>query len=306
MLRRGPILCVAAVLALLGWQVTADVAGLSFQATIRAEAVSPPTAAQPASEAQPIDEPAYPAWWSASPPRLASYGSVVIAALLLLLWVYRRHLYILHWTGSWLLRAAGTFGGSISATAGSLGLALLSIFHLLSLGAALLLVVSADTYRGGSALNRKYAWGLVPLVIWFVLAPLGFGREAAVVPGYLMSAALLGTAAFVFLIGMRRARALGAVVVGATLALVAFSHTGIAFSAASGGGDATRTARGQRSPAALRGARDAPAGLRGDDLRTARDQPAPRASARGAAREGHHRPAHDLLQPALLRRSDRA
>ncbi|MDP6372712.1 MAG: hypothetical protein QF463_16500 [Vicinamibacterales bacterium] len=242
MLRRGLILCVAAILALLGWQATADVAGPSLEPTVRAEAVSPP-AAQPASEARPIDEPdaaapsAYPAWWSASPPRLASYGSVVIAALLLLLWMTRRHLYILQWTGSWLLRAASTFVSSLSVTAGSLGLAVLGISHLLSLGAAMLLVVSADTYRGGSALNRKYAWGLVPLVIWFVLAPLGFGRQAAVVPGYLMSAALLGTAAFVFLIGLRRARALGAIVVGTTLALLAFSHTGIAFSAASGGGD---------------------------------------------------------------------
>ncbi|MAG71304.1 MAG: hypothetical protein CL471_13570 [Acidobacteria bacterium] len=45
-----------------------------------------------------------------------------------------------------------------------------------------------------------------------------------------------------------------------------------------------RTALGQRPPPALRGARDAPAGLRGDDLRTARNQPAPR-TARGELHE---------------------
>ena len=175
-----------------------------------------------------------PAWWSASPPRLASYGSLVIATLLLLLYGYRRHLYILQWVFSWLLRAASAFVASLSA-AGALTLALLGLTHLLNVAAALLLVMSADTYRGGTSLNPKWAWGLLPVVIWFILAPVGFGRQAVDVPGYLISAAILTTAAVVYVVGVRRAQSLGAVLVGAMLALLAASHGWIAFSVATGG-----------------------------------------------------------------------
>ena len=135
---------------------------------------------------------------------------------------------------SWLLRAAGTFVASLSAS-GALALALLGLTHLLNVAAALLLVMSADTYRGGASINRKWAWGLLPLVIWFILAPIGFGRQAVDVPGYLISASILATAAVAYIVGVRRAHSLGAVLVGATLALLAASHALIAFSIATGG-----------------------------------------------------------------------
>ncbi len=239
MVRRGSVIGAGAVVALLVGQAIATFAGLDVApalAGVPASQVSTGQPAETAAEPPPAiaSSAAVPAWWSASPPRLASYASLVIAALLLLLYVYRRYLYILQWVFSWLLRAAGTFVASLSVS-GGLALALLGLTHLLNVAAALLLVMSADTYRGGASINRKWAWGLLPVVIWFILAPLGFGRQAVDVPGYLISASILATAAVVYVVDVRRVHSLGAVLVGAMLALLAASHTWIAFSSATGG-----------------------------------------------------------------------
>ena len=239
MVHRGSVIGTGAVVALLAWQAIATCAGIDVAPALAGVPASQVSTGQPAETA--TEPPAVaassatmPAWWSASPPRLASYASLVIAALLLLLYAYRRYLYVLQWVCSWLLRAAGMFVASLSAS-GALALALLGLTHLLNVGAALLLVMSADTYRGGASINRKWAWGLLPLVIWFILAPIGFGRQAVDVPGYLISASILATAAVVYIVGVRRAHSLGAVLVGATLALLAASHALIAFSIATGG-----------------------------------------------------------------------
>ena len=109
---------------------------------------------------------------------MASYGSVVIAVLLLLLYVYRGHLYILQWTISWLLRAASLFAVSVSYDSASVALGMLGLSHFFSIAAALLLIMSVDTYRQRPSINPKYALGLLPLFIWFALAPLAVGRAA--------------------------------------------------------------------------------------------------------------------------------
>ena len=89
----------------------------------------------------------YPRWWTASPPGIAAYGSSAIAALLLLLFVYRRHHYILQWMFSWVLRAVSLFAVSIEYASESIRLGMLGFSHFLSIASALLLVMSADTYR---------------------------------------------------------------------------------------------------------------------------------------------------------------
>ena len=238
MVRRGSAILTGAFVAWLAWPTVSSVAGLELASALPSvpvgQAVDQPADAGAGPTATATAPAAYPAWWSASPPRLASYGSIVVAALLLLLYLYRRYPYILHWTLSWLLRAASSFIASIAVGSGALGLALQGLSHLSSIASALLLVVSADIYRGGTAFNRKYAWGALPVIIWFVLAPMGFGRQAVEVPGYLISSAILATAAAVYIVGVRRAQSLGAVLVGATLALLALSHGWTAFSAAAG------------------------------------------------------------------------
>ena len=171
----------------------------------------------------------YPRWWTASPPGIAAYGSIAIAALLLLLFVYRRHRYILQWMFSWVLRAVSLFAVSIEYASESIRLGMLGFSHFLSIASALLLVMSADTYRRRSSIRGKYALGMLPLLIWFTLAPLGVGPRAVVVPGYLISAATLGIAGVMYL-GARRAKFLGAVLVGSTLVLLSSIHTWIALS----------------------------------------------------------------------------
>ena len=225
-----------ALVALLGCQILVaspatghsgrEIAAPMFPTTVEA-ARQPAPDAEESSEA---DANTYPAWWASSPQRMASYGSVVIAVLLLLLYVYRGHLYILQWTISWLLRAASLFAVSVSYDSASVALGMLGLSHFFSIAAALLLIMSVDTYRQRPSINPKYALGLLPLFIWFALAPLAVGRAAVVVPGYLISAATLGTTGAVFLVGVRRARFLGAALIGVALAALGCTHAWIALS----------------------------------------------------------------------------
>lgn len=173
-----------------------------------------------------------PAWTTASPSRVAAVGAAVIATLLLVLYVYRRRAFILQWTVSWLALAASLLVVGESFASEVTGRVMLGLAQLLGVIAALLLVLAADSYRRRAAVPRTFLWILLPLSIWFGLAPLVFGSRAVIVPGYLLSAAALVAAAIAYLALLRTALLLGAGVVGVALLLLAGSYGWIALSAA--------------------------------------------------------------------------
>ncbi len=167
-------------------------------------------------------------WSPSTGPGTAAFGAAVLAALFLLLYGYRRKRFILHWMLGWLVLATGQGLVALDYAMRPVGLAMLGLSRFFGIVAILLLVLGADTYHERRWLGRRYLVGLLPLVICFTLAPVVLGSRSALVPGYLIGAAALGTGAVAFLALLRRARLLGAGVTGVTFALLAASHLWIA------------------------------------------------------------------------------
>ena len=151
-------------------------------------------------------------------PRLLTGASaLLIAVLLLLLYVYRQRHYILFWIAGWVLIAAAMFVsypkyGFEKAVNLAYG-----VSQFLSIGSALVFVISADAYRSRPHLRQAYGIMLLPVLLWFTLAPLPLGPEAAFAPGHVLIAGALAAAGFAHLILLRRARLFGAFVIGTSM-----------------------------------------------------------------------------------------
>lgn len=162
---------------------------------------------------------------------MGGVGALVLAALLLLLYVYRRRLYILEWTIGWLLLAVALFVVSRDYQSVRLTDVAIGLSQFLIICSSLVFVLSVDNFRQRTRLHRGHLVGLLPLLIWFTLAPLALGSWAVLVPGYLLAAGAQATAGLGFLALLRRTRLLGAGLIGATLVLVAVSNVYLSASA---------------------------------------------------------------------------
>ena len=96
---------------------------------------------------------------------------------------------------------------------------------------ALVFVVSADAYRTKPQIPRHYVHVLLPILIWFALAPIPLGARVVHAPGHLMIAACLTAAGLAYVSLTRHTRLLGAAVVGAAMILLAGANASWAFSA---------------------------------------------------------------------------
>lgn len=151
-------------------------------------------------------------------PRLLSgIAALIVTGLLLLLYFYRRRLYILYWIAGWLITAASTFLTSYTYPYQMLGWFAYGMSQFLGIISALVFVISADAYRTRPHLRRGYAFVLLPIFIWFALAPLPLGPPAVFAPGHLLIAGGLGAAGLAHLALVRQTRMLGAAVVGTML-----------------------------------------------------------------------------------------
>jgi diguanylate cyclase (GGDEF)-like protein len=87
--------------------------------------------------------------------------------------------------------------------------------------AGLLFVRATDAYRQAPRLQRSYGILLLPVAIWFTLAPAALGSVAVYAPGFLLVAGSMASAGVAHLLLARQARLLGAALVGATLSCFA-------------------------------------------------------------------------------------
>ena len=173
-----------------------------------------------------------PAWGMTNPGRTASLGAAAVAALLLALYAFRRQTYTLQWSLAWSAYSISLLLVATEYSSRELGLSMLGVGHFLGVMSALLFVLSADTYRKRIWMDPRLLWGLLFLLIWFALSPVVLGGRSVVVPGYLISAGVLGTAALSYFAVRRRAQLLGAGLLGVTFSLLAISYIwiGIALS----------------------------------------------------------------------------
>jgi diguanylate cyclase (GGDEF)-like protein len=155
--------------------------------------------------------------------------TALIAGLLSLLYIYRRRTYIVCWVFAWTLSAVSLFLAAYDFESVKVGSAVYGISLFLAIVGALVFVLGADAYRARLRLRREYALILLPLLIWFALAPIPLGADAVFGPGHLLVAGAFAAAGVAHLSLLRQARLLGAAIVGVAFLLIAAVNVWLVF-----------------------------------------------------------------------------
>lgn len=155
---------------------------------------------------------------------LTGVAALVIAGLLILLYWYRRRHYILYWTAAWIVVAGSMLVAVPAYPNMKAGWMAYGVSQFLGIISALLFVISADAYRSRPHIRRAHGVMLLPVLLWFVLAPLPLGLTAVFAPGHVLIAGVLATAAVGHFALLRQARLLGAVTIGTSLIGLAGSN----------------------------------------------------------------------------------
>ncbi len=113
---------------------------------------------------------------------LLGAAALLVAALLSFLYLYRPRLYIRYWIFGWSIAAGSSLLLVPRYTSVRIADSIYGLSQFLGIAAALLFVISADAYRTRPRLRRSYALIVLPVLIWFALAPLVLGRIAATAP----------------------------------------------------------------------------------------------------------------------------
>ena len=161
------------------------------------------------------------------PHTLAGAGALVVTGVLLLLFFYRRRLYILFWVLGWAVLAASMFVAARQYSVLQTSHFAYGISQFLGILSALMFVLSGDAYPARPRIGSNYTYVLVPLFLWFTLSPLALGPEAVFAPGHVMMGGAIAAAGAAYLMLLRHARMLGAAIVGGSLILIAASHVWI-------------------------------------------------------------------------------
>ncbi len=158
------------------------------------------------------------------PRTLGGIATLLVAAVLCLLYVYRRRTYIVCWVAGWIVTAISMVLAAHGFASEKAACAAYGISQFLAIVGALGFVVAADAYRARPRVVASYALVLLPVFMWFALAPLALRKAAAFGPGHLLIAGALAAAAVGHLRVLRQTRLLGALVVGVTFLAIAGSH----------------------------------------------------------------------------------
>jgi diguanylate cyclase (GGDEF)-like protein len=183
-----------------------------------------------------------------NPYTLAGAGALVITGVLLLLFFYRRRLYILFWIAAWVLLAGSMFVAGRQYSVSLTSYFGYGISQFLGVISGLMFVLSADAYPSQPpsarlwTTSRHYAYVVVLLFLWFALAPLALGPDAVFAPGHVLMAGAIAAAGVAYLILVQHARMLGAIIVGAALLLIAAVHVWTILAIPSADDPATTTA----------------------------------------------------------------
>ncbi len=163
-------------------------------------------------------------------PRLLLAGAaVLVTGLLFLLYFYRRRLYIRFWILAWTLGAISPFLIARRFVNYKANDAMYGLSQFVGILSALVFVISADAYRTKPRVQKGYALVLLPVLIWFTLAPVGLGARVVHAPGHLMIAACFAAAGVAYLALTRQTRLLGAAVVGTAMIALGGANASWAF-----------------------------------------------------------------------------
>src|SRR4030095_4279795 len=136
---------------------------------------------------------------------------------------------IVCWVAGWIVTACSMLLAAHGFVSERAGYVAYGISQFLAVVGALGFCVAADAYRARPRVVRSYAIVLLPVFMWFALAPLVLRRAAAFGPGHLLIAGAVAAARIGHLRVLRQTRLLGALVVGVTFLAIAASHLWVLF-----------------------------------------------------------------------------
>jgi diguanylate cyclase (GGDEF)-like protein len=151
-----------------------------------------------------------------NPRTLTGAAAFVIASVLLLLYAYRRRLFILWWIAGWLLLGLSMFLAAHPFVTREIQSMAYGGAQFIGILGAFAFVIAADAYRHRPRFRRAYSLALLPVAIWFSLAPVALGTPAVFAPGHVLIAGAFAAAGAAHLLLLRQVRMLGAALIGAT------------------------------------------------------------------------------------------
>lgn len=161
---------------------------------------------------------------SIDPRALGGLATLVVAAVLSLLYFYRRRTYIICWVSGWTVTGISMLLAAYQFTSEKAGYAAYGVSQFLAVVGALVFVLAADAYRARPLVARGYALVLLPVFLWFALAPLVLHAAAAFGPGHLLITGAFAAAGIGHVRVVHQTRLLGAFVVGVAFFAVAGAH----------------------------------------------------------------------------------
>ena len=164
-----------------------------------------------------------------NPRRAAAFGAVLVAILLLLQYAHRRKPFILLWASGWLLIAPAMLLMSRDYETDLAAHAAVGLSQFLGICTATVFFWSGDLYRQTDFVRPTRLRMLIPIFLWFTLAPLALGPAAVLMPGYLVSAVLLAGAGALYIAVLLERRMIGAGLVAFVLLGLGVSNLTTAF-----------------------------------------------------------------------------
>lgn len=158
---------------------------------------------------------------SLNPHLLAGTTAFVVAFVLLLVYFYRRRIFIAWWMTAWVLLGLSMFAASHPFATKQLNGLVYGISQLLGVLSALAFVVAVDAYRQRPRFRRSHSWVVLAVSIYFVFTPVALGSESVRALGHVAIAGGMFAAGAAHLLLLRQARMLGAMIIGSALVALA-------------------------------------------------------------------------------------
>jgi diguanylate cyclase (GGDEF)-like protein len=157
------------------------------------------------------------------PRLLASYGALLAAALLAVLYVYRGRAFIVYWIVSWVLISGSLVLVSRGYADPRVGGVMLGLAQLLTAGSAGLLMLAAQAFPDAPLRWNRPLKVAAAGAVWFLAAPLLVPLRAVLVTGPAIAAVILLWAGLRYFHLFKWTRFVGSALVGAGLLLLAAS-----------------------------------------------------------------------------------
>jgi diguanylate cyclase (GGDEF)-like protein len=169
-----------------------------------------------------------PAAATIEPRLLASYGALLAAVLLCVLYIYRGRSFIVYWILSWVLVAFSLFLLSRGYADVRLGGVMLGLAQLLAAWSAGLLYLAARAFPDAPLRWNAPVKAAAASAVWFLAAPLVLPLRAVLLTGPVIAAVALAAAAVRYFRLFKITRLVGAAMVAAFLLLLAAANVGSA------------------------------------------------------------------------------